>query len=229
MENRSKIHLGIVDDDRLLVQLLRPLLQNSGNILVTLIAHSGNDFFRKLENGAATPDIILLDLRMDDGNGLDVMYQLQKKIWPIKIIVLSSHYKISFIGQMLRFGAHAFLPKQIDKTDLLTTIEEVCQKGHCLSPEQMEAVRQQLSAKTPKFHIHQNKNLTVREVEVLQLLCLQMSTMEIANQLFISPKTVESHKSNLIIKAGVRNMAGLVIFAAQNRIIDPDELLLLDR
>ncbi len=229
MENNNKIRLGIIDDDRLIVQLLKPILEKTGKIEVCLMAFSGNEFLDRLTKGDVFLDVVLLDLRMRNGSGLDVLEKLQNDLKSIKVIVLSTFYQSSFIGQMLKIGADAFLPKDVDQEDLIKTIEEVHLKGHCFSSEQVESLRKQLSARTPKFHLPQKNGLTLREIEVLQLLCQQLSTQEIAKQLFISPKTVETHKSNLIVKAGVKNMAGLVIYAAQNRIIDPDELILLDR
>ncbi|MEL6864877.1 MAG: response regulator transcription factor [Bacteroidota bacterium] len=229
MEELHKIRLGIIDDDRLIVQLLVPILEESGKIAVVLTAHSGQGFLEKLEAQAIQLDVILLDLRMRNGSGLDVLTQLQNGRKTMKIIVLSTFYEHSFIGQMLKIGADAFLPKEIDQEELIATIEEVHQKGHSFSTEQMQAIRKQLSPRAPKLHFPQKEGLTPREVEVLQLLCQQMTTQEIAGFLFISPKTVESHKSNLIVKTGVKNTAGLVIYAIQNQIVNPDELILIDR
>ncbi|MEL6637454.1 MAG: response regulator transcription factor [Bacteroidota bacterium] len=229
MDSNRSIQLGIVDDDRLIVQLLKPLLESDGKIKVCLMAYSGNDFLHQLEREEVELDIILLDLRMDNGNGLEVMTALQKEGKAIKVIVLSTYYRSAFIGQMLKCGAVAFLPKEVDQGELIATIKEVYQRGHYFSPSQFQAIRRQLSSKTPKFYLPQKNGLTAREIEVLKLLCQQFNTQEIATALFISPKTVETHKSNLIFKTGVKNMAGLVIYAIQNRIVDANELILLDR
>ncbi len=229
MDNNRRIQLGIIDDDRLIVQLLKPILEEDGKIAVKLMAYSGNEFLDQFTKDELELDVILLDLRMSNGNGLDVMSALQKVVTSVKVIVLSTYYRRSFIGQMLKIGASAFLPKDVDQDDLIATIEEVYSKGYSLSMEQLQTVRRQLSAKIPKFHLPQKDSLTSREIEVLQLLCQQLNTQEIAAALFISPKTVETHKSNLISKTGVKNMAGLVIYAIQNRIVNANELILLDR
>jgi DNA-binding NarL/FixJ family response regulator len=133
------------------------------------------------------------------------------------------------MGQMLKMGAHAFLPKEIEMEELLRVINAVYHTGHYFSDEQIEVMRSQLSNKLPEFHAFSKDALTEREIDVLKLVCQQLSTKEIADTLFISPKTVETHKTNLMIKTCVKNMAGLVIYAVQNNIVDADEIVLFDK
>ena len=228
MGNKHIIRLGIVDDDHLIVQLLTPLVQSTGQITVAYTAPSGNDFLAALDRGNLQLDIVLLDLRMKNGNGLLVMEKLKEMASDIKIIVLSSYYQSSYLGQILKAGAHAFIPKKIDKKELIACIIEVDKKGLCITAEQFETVRNQLSFRTPKLHLQQKNELSAREIEVIELLCQQKSTVEIANHLFISPKTVESHKAKLFSKTGVRNLAGIIIYAVKNKIVNPDELILIE-
>lgn len=222
-----KIKIGIVDDDSLFVELLKNYIERDERYETVLTSKSGNLFLN--ENNIDTIDILLLDLRMADGDGLEVMSSLSKKNTKIKIIVLSSFYRRSFMGQMLKLGAHAFLPKEIEPDELLTVINTVHLNGHYFSKEQVTVMRAQLSNKLPQFHAYSKDDLTERETEVLQLICQQFNTREIADHLFISPKTVETHKTNLMIKAGVKNMAGLVIYAVQNNIVDANEIVLFDK
>ncbi|MCJ8291044.1 MAG: response regulator transcription factor [Crocinitomicaceae bacterium] len=225
----QKIKLGIVDDDLLVVQLLTDFFNQTDDIEVNLTATSGNSFLEKLRTGSERPDVVLLDLRMNDGNGLVTLDELQKRSEKIKIIVLTSFYNSSFIGQMLKLGVAAFLPKDIERSELIDVIQTVFNKGFYFSSAQMDIVRSQLSPKAPKIHLPGKNALSEREIDVLKLLCQQYTTQGIADKLFISAKTVESHKSNLLVKTGVKNMAGLVIYAIQNGIVDADELILLDR
>lgn len=223
-----KIKIGIVDDDLLFVQLLKNYIENNGHYQVVLTSTGGHHFLS--EQDAASLDILILDLRMANGDGLEVMSSLlQKEKTETKIIVLSSFYRRSFMGQMLKMGAHAFLSKEIELEELLTVINTVYHTGHYFSSEQMDVMRGQLSNKLPEFQALSKNELTEREVDVLRLVCQQLSTKEIADALFISPKTVETHKTNLMIKTGVKNMAGLVIYAVQNTIINADEIVLFDK
>ncbi|MDR6464512.1 response regulator transcription factor [Chryseobacterium sediminis] len=222
----AKIKIGIVDDDLLFVQLLKNYIDNNGDYQVTLTSTGGYQF---LTEDSGSLDILILDLRMTNGDGLEVMSELAKRETETKIIVLSSFYRRSFMGQMLKMGAHAFLPKEIELEELLAVIKTVHHTGHYFSNDQMDVMRSQLSNKLPEFHAFSKNELTDREVDVLRLVCQQLSTKEIADSLFISPKTVETHKTNLMIKTGVKNMAGLVIYAVQNQVIDPNEIVLFDK
>lgn len=222
----SKIKIGIVDDDLLFVQLLKNYIESNGNYQVVLTSTGGDQF---LSEDLPVLDILILDLRMANGDGLEVMTELSKQENEIKIIVLSSFYRRSFMGQMLKMGAHAFLSKEIELEELLVVINTVYNTGHYFSNEQIDVMRTQFSNKLPEFHAFSKNELTEREIDVLRLVCQQLSTKEIADSLFISPKTVETHKTNLMIKTGVKNMAGLVIYAVQNKIIDANEIVLFDK
>ncbi|CAA6813604.1 MAG: Two component LuxR family transcriptional regulator [uncultured Aureispira sp.] len=232
MTTNNIINIAIVDDDQLVVQLLTGFLAKSTNPLfnVSFTANSGNNFLEKLRsNPSDNLDIILLDLKMQDGDGFFVLEKLQKLTYSAKVILLTSYYKPAYIGQMMNLGAHAFLPKEIDKEELSSIIQETYIKGHYFSQEQLELLRTQITPKTlkiPKLQIEPKDTITPRELEVLQLVAQQNTTKEISNKLFITPKTVEAHKSNLLSKTGVRNTAGLVMFAIQHRLIDPDDFLI---
>jgi DNA-binding NarL/FixJ family response regulator len=226
MEN-LKIKIGIVDDDLLFVQLLKNYINHSDGFEVVMTSTGGHQFLNETENNDL--DVLILDLRMANGDGLEVMSALALKEDKTKIIVLSSFYRRSFMGQMLKMGAHAFLSKEIELEELLKVIHSVYHKGHYFSDEQIDVMRGQLSNKLPEFHAYSKDDLTDREVDVLKLVCQQLSTKEIADTLFISPKTVETHKTNLMIKTCVKNMAGLVIYAVQNNIVDANEIVLFDK
>lgn len=222
-----KIKVGIVDDDLLLVQLLKNYINNTNDYEVVLTSTGGHHFLNETDTNL--PDILLLDLRMTHGDGIEVLAALASTQDAPKIIVLSSFYRRSFMGQMLKMGAHAFLPKETDPEDLMKVMHAVYHNGHYFSEEQVEVMRSQLSNKLPEFSPVSKDGLTERETEVLRLVCQQLSTKEIADALYISPKTVETHKTNLMLKTGVKNMAGLVIYAVQNQIVDADEIVLLDK
>ena len=226
---KQKIQVGIVDDDYLVAKLLADFLMKSGEIDVVASAYSGFEFLEILEEMQSLPDVVLLDLKMENGNGIEVMRELEKRKSPLKIVVLTSYFRLVHTGQILKMGARAYISKATRPIALLESIVTVHEKGHHWTPEQIEALRGQITPRSPAFHLPTENGLTKREIEILQLICLQMTTHEIAGHLFLSPKTVESHKSNLIMKTAVRNIVGLVIYAVQNRIVDANEIILLDR
>lgn len=231
MTANNHINIAIVDDDSLVVQLLTSFLEKSDapsfNVLLT--ANSGNSFIEKLRsNSYDNLDIVLLDMRMSDGDGLFVLEELKKLATSTKIIVLTSYYKPAYIGQMMDLGAHAFLPKEIDKEELISIIKETHLKGHYFRREQLESLRTQIAPKAPKLQIDPKDTITSRELEILHLVAQQHTTKEIANKLFITPKTVEAHKSNLLSKTGSKNTAGLVMFAIQHHLINPNDFLIFN-
>jgi len=212
----QKIKLAIVDDEALIVQLLTDYFNRQDETEVCVQAGDGQEFIDLLQGLKNLPEVVLLDLRMKELNGVQTANLLKDQYPDIKVIVISSHYQKSFIGHMLRNGIDAFLPKGINPQEL---------KGHYFTDEHIETMRQQISSRAPKPSFD-NDLLSEREKEVLRCICLQATAKEIAEQLFITKRTVEGHKNNLMIKTGARNSAGLVIYAIQNGLFDPKELIL---
>lgn len=221
----KKLNLAIVDDDHLIVQFLSDFFESEGTFTPHITAYSGNSFLEKLANSNSFPDILLLDLRMNDGNGFFVIDELKIKFPQIKIVVLSSHANSSFIGQMMKLGVNAMLPKQLDKEELLTVLKEVADKGHYFSNEQLNTLRNQIKIKTPQLTFNPKDQLTEREIEVLELICQQYTAKEIAQKLFISVKAVETRKSNLMLKMNAKNTAGLIIMAVKYKLINPEKIV----
>lgn len=218
---KKVIKIGIVDDDLLLVQLLSDFFNGLENIEVCHTATSGNACLRNLENSECVPDVLIIDLRMKDGNGIELLKALQQDWKAIKTVVLSSFYDGTSIGQMFKLNASSFLPKEIDRETLYSVLVTVATKGYYFTPEQMETLRSQISSKAPKVNLSSVETISEREKEVLELLCQQYTTQQMADKLFLSPKTIESHKANLMVKTGAKNASGLIIYAIQNGIVDP--------
>ena len=224
---KNHIRIAIVDDDLLFNELLSTFLMEQEHLEVVHTASGGTPFLHWLEESGESVDIVLLDLRMSEGDGIETLHQLYSTFPEIKVVVLSTFYRKSFMGQMLQLGADAFLSKEVSQQELLNIINSLMENGHYFSQEQVDTLRSQLSSKTPQWQIPQKDALSEREVEVLKLYCQQLNTQEIARRLFLSAKTVESHRSNLYQKTGTRNVAGLVIYAIQNQLIDPEEIVLV--
>jgi DNA-binding NarL/FixJ family response regulator len=222
------IQLAIVEDDTMVAQLLKNFIERDPEINVQYVVDGGNEFFQKLKEDTKYPHIVLLDLRMQNGTGVEVLEKLSKEGFGIRTIVMTSHYSVSFIGQMMQLGCNAFLPKDIDPDQLIEVIKEVARHGHYFTEEQVEVMRKQIAVKSPKFHPESKESLSKRELEVLSLIAQQLTTKEIGERLFISTKTVEMHKSNLLSKTGTRNSAGLLMYAIKNKLIDPDSFMLLN-
>ncbi len=220
----NKISIGIVDDDSLVVNLLQAFLNTQELVDVIFTALNGEECLDKLRVEERIPEILLLDLKMKELNGIELTTILKEEFPSIKIIVVSSHYKRSFTGFMMKTGAAAFIPKGISPTELIEIIREVHEKGYFLLDDQLESIREQLSSKAPRPVLSPEDALSEREKEVLSLICQQKTAKEIGQVLHITQRTVEGHKTNLFMKTGAKNIAGLVIYAVRNEIIKIEDL-----
>lgn len=223
--NMNNIRIAITDDDALIVKLLEDFLNNCHGYEVSFTAHNGEELIQKLGSSQfEAPDILLLDLKMKNMNGIEVTQYLKIHFPNIKIIVISSYYQDSFLGFMFKTGASAFIPKGISPVHLLNIINTVNSSGIYFMEEQTNFIRTQISEKAPRPSLNESEELSKREIEILDLICKQKTAKEIGEILFITPKTVEGHKNNLFAKTGARNTAGLVVYAIQNKILNVDDI-----
>ncbi|MBW2961909.1 response regulator transcription factor [Mesonia aestuariivivens] len=223
MTTLPKTTLAILEDDKLVANLLRDFLNAEDEFQVNFIGYSLKEFIKKLKT-EPIPDVILMDLKLKDGTGEDLLVYCNENNIESKKIIISSHYQPIYIGYMFKLGANAFLPKEIEKDELIPIIKNVAKNGHHFNEDQLEVLRSQMQQAPPKVPLGNANDLSSREIDVLKLLCNQLTAKEIAEKLFLSKKTVESHKSNLLQKTGAKNIAGLIIFAAKNKLIKIDDI-----
>ncbi|MBN2729897.1 MAG: response regulator transcription factor [Bacteroidales bacterium] len=221
----SKIKIAVVDDEELITRALVDFLNKQEGLSVCLQSNDGNSFLDELKTISELPDIVVLDLKMKNSDGIDINRKLKKMYPEIKTIVVSSYYKDSYLGYMMKEEVNAFLSKDIKPEVLVEAIMAVYRKGFFLTSGQMDAIRGQISSKTSKPTYSNEDDLTIRELEVLEMICQQYTTSDIAEKLFISKRTVEGHRNNLLLKTGVKNIAGLVIYAVQRKLIDADKII----
>lgn len=224
----EKIKLAIIDDDYLIVTLLKSFFNQESTVEVVFDTTDGRLFLEFLEEENKNAiDILLLDLKMKTIDGLEILKHVKIKQSELKVIVISSHYQDQTIGFMTKEGVASFLPKGISPHELLSIIKQVHEKGFYLTSTQVEILRDQISLKVPKpIIIESEELLTDREIEIIKLLCRQKTAKEIGETLFIAQRTVEGHKNNLFSKIGVRNVAGLIVYALQKNIVTLEELSL---
>jgi DNA-binding NarL/FixJ family response regulator len=213
----SKISVFIVDDHQLVREGFKAILADlSDTIDITGEAINGRDLLRQLSNGLPLPDIVLMDVNMPEMNGIKTMEILSKDYPCIQVIALSMMKQSVHIKQMLKMGARGYLLKDCNKQELLRAIQTVYQGDTYFSFEVTEQVMQYLT----KQSAPNPENLTERELQVLALIAKDYSNREIADALFISPRTVDAHKQNILRKTGVKSMAGLVVFAIKHNLVD---------
>lgn len=223
----EKIKLALVDDDYLIVTLLKSFFNQDQSTQVVYDTTDGYQLFNYLEEKNTEPiDILLLDLKMKTIDGLEVLKHVKTNHPELKVVVISSHYQDNSIGFMTKEGVSGFLPKGMSPFELLDIVKQVHKNGFYLNKDQMEILREQISSKVSKPMIDEDELLTDREKEIIKLLCQQKTAKEIGEHLFITQRTVEGHKNNLFTKIGVRNVAGLIVYALQKHIVTLEELSL---
>ena len=215
----NNIRIAIADDEALFRKGMKLILNAYPELEVIMEAENGNDLIQQLEQMNALPDILLLDLKMPGMNGIEAARVIRKQYPELKIIVLSTHFSRAFIINMIELGAAAYLPKNSNPEEVVETIQAVHNSGFHYNKEVMSIIRESMiEKKTPKAHFP--FELTSREKEILQLICEQYTTPEIASKLFISPRTVDGHRNNLLSKLNCKNIAGLVVFALQHGVVN---------
>jgi two-component system, NarL family, response regulator NreC len=225
-----KIAIGLVEDQYLFREGMKAILSSWPEFEVIFESDSGNGIVDEFNKGGAVPDVMLVDLSLgkEAMGGRDVTMALGEKFPDIKVIILSAHQDESFIAEMIESGAHGYLVKDCDPSEVREAILSVFQKGSYINERTLKALQRKPS---PSRHATDSdakakvnvqafiEELTNREKEILQLICQQHTTDEIAEKLFISPKTVNGHRSNLLDKTGSKNIAGLVVFALKNKVV----------
>lgn len=201
------IRLLIVDDHPIVISGLQNALEGQADIEIVghvLTAKETMSWLEKTET-----DVILLDIGLPDMDGIDLCKLIHKQYPTIKIIGLTTYGQVSFITSMLRNGAQGYLYKNTSEHELAEAIRTVYAGGQYLSAEVNDKLIAKATRSLPK-HGQLIPKLTRREKEVLELILSESTNQEIANTLFLSISTVETHRMNLCAKLGARNTAGLV-------------------
>ena len=217
------IKIALVDDEALFVEGLSLLFSNVAHINVTTTANSGLEFLGFLADNLETdlPDIALVDIQMKPMDGFQLVEALKDKYPDLKIIILSSHYKSNVLGHMIKLGVSAFIPKNANKELLVTAIESVNNSGVYFTQTDQEMLVKFMNSKSKKLTLSLNEELSKREIEVVKLICCEHTNHEIADQLFLSKRTIESHRQRILEKVGAKNTVGLVVYAIANKIHAP--------
>ncbi len=213
--SEDTIHVAIAEDQRLFRECLVSLLNGFDRIQVGIEAANGKDLLEQLDSATPTPHVVLLDLTMPEMNGLDSTRQLKKSFPDIKIIILSVHSEERHIVHMVGEGVNGYLVKNSELSEVINAVKAVHQKGFYFNESVMRAIHSGMGNKHEKSY-NPNNPLTAREKQILELICHEHTTQEIAVKLFLSVRTVDGHRNNLLEKTGARNTAGLVIYALRN-------------
>ena len=208
----------LVDDHSLFRNGLRGLLERNEGFRVVGEASSGEEFLSLLEQESFAEDIVFMDFSMPGLDGAQTTERALARRPDLRIITLSMFGEESYYSRMVEAGARGFLLKDSDIGDVLEAIAAVMGGGSYFSPRL-------LSSLTGRMHAREHDELaddqlSSREREILVAVCRGLSNQEIADELFISKRTVDKHRANILEKTGCKNTASLVVYAIRNGIVD---------
>lgn len=215
-----RIKVTLVDDHQLIRDGIAAMIGNTPDIEVVGSVGSGEEMINILPEN--TPDVILMDIMMGGMTGIEATLWIKDTYPSVKVILVTMEISKQYVSAGIKSGVDGYLPKAVDKDTLLTAIRTVHEGGRYFNEAVMKLVFEDFYAheKLKKPVKKLANDLTGREYEVLRLVAVGKTNREVAESLFISVKTVETHKSNILSKLGLRNTADLVKYAIKHNIID---------
>ncbi|MFJ7284554.1 response regulator [Pseudomonas sp. NPDC099000] len=216
-------NLLLVDDHSLIRAGVRALVLDIPGYAVIGEANDGSQLLEMVEK--LSPDIVLLDISMKETGGLEALQRLKRVRPQSKVLILSMHTDPGLIMQALESGAHGYLLKDTTATELEHALDALRNNERYLSPAIAHTVINQALIRNQKHQPEpaDSHNLTARQLEILRLIVRGKSTREIANGLGLSIKTVETHRSQIMKRLQIYDVAGLVLFAVREQIISLDD------
>ena len=202
----GKIKVLVADDHTILRQGIKSLLDNQEGIEVIGEAKDGREALRIIEE--TLPDVILMDIAMPGLNGLEATRRIKKKFPRMKVLVLTMYTNEEYIFQILNAGANGYLVKETAFQDLISAIKAVYKNEAFMSPSISKKVINSYIKRAQDDEEKTCEILTTREREILQLIAEGNSSKKIAEALFISPKTVETHRTHIMDKLNIHNRTG---------------------
>lgn len=214
------IKLALADDQVMFRRGLVMLLRDMPDVQVVFECSNGEELLTGLKGNAI--DIVLLDLEMPVMDGMETMRRLRADHPEMKVIVLSMHSEEKFIVHLMELGANGYVLKTAEPDEIENAVRSVSTSGYHFS-EMVSRVMLHGLVKKEKIKptFSDVDPLTERELDVLRLICQELTTTEIAERIFVSPRTVDFHRNNLLLKTGARNAAGLVVYAMTKGIYTP--------
>ena len=209
------LNILLVDDHALVTDGIRALLQ--GENLFTIKGEANNGQMALEMLNILKIDLVLMDIDMPIMNGIDAIKQIKKDFPMVKVVVLTMHDEKAMITKLLNLGADGYLLKNSSKQELIHCILGVANDERYISSEATAIL---LRVDESKSNAGPLSQLTEREIEIVKLIAEGHSNKEIGDKLFISHRTVDTHRTNLMGKLGVHNVAGIVKFAIVNGLLE---------
>lgn len=219
------VRVLLVDDHNIILNGIKTMLEDETEIDIIGEANNGKDAILKAET--LKPDVILMDIKMPEMNGIEATKEITARNLPVGIVGLTMFDDDEYIAAMLQAGAKGYLLKNSSKQDIMAALKKVATGETYFSNEVTAAALRRLMAGHAPVRATNGSSavsmdevpLTKREMEILALIADELTNQEIADRLFISQRTVHSHRRNLMQKIGVKNTAGLVRYALEHKLL----------
>lgn len=213
------VKIALADDHVLFRKGLVSLLEMEDDFQVVLEAGNGLELTQRI--GGTGAEIVLMDLEMPEMDGLTATATLRDNHPDVRVLMVSSHDEDEMILDAVEKGAKGYLLKNADPDDVIEAIRSIMHSGFYFQEHVSKLLLRGIVEKDLlKSKFEPRELLTDREREVLQLIFLEKTSAEIADQLFLSPRTIESYRKNMLEKVGVRNSVGLVVFGLKHKLLD---------
>lgn len=210
---KNEIRVLIADDHQIILDGLKSLLDEQEGIHVVSTALNGREALEVLK--VLTVEVVMIDIDMPVMNGLEAATEIKKMKNPPRVIILSMHAESGMVKSLVELGVDGYLVKNSSKDELVNAIKNVCNGKKVFSPDITMSLAGNATANEKDAF-----DFTERELEILKLITDGYSNREIGEKLFISHRTVDTHRTNMMKKAGVNNVAGLISFAIRNNLVD---------
>ncbi|MEX1002467.1 MAG: response regulator transcription factor [Crocinitomicaceae bacterium] len=217
----SKIRVLLVDDHQLIIDGLRGFLEKCDNYQIVGEAHSGDEAIKLTP--ILNPDVILMDIEMQEISGIQACEEIKRNHPEIKVIIVSMHHEKELIKKLVDKGADGYLLKNSSQSEVLNAIESVLKGENYFSQDVCRSLLDKPTHPTAKNTGSSDllviANLTDREIEILKLVAEGLTNKEIGDSLYISHRTVDTHRTNIMKKLDINNVASLIRFAFKNRLV----------
>jgi len=211
MEEAKRIKVVLVDDHQIVLDGLVSLLGSDPDFGVLASLNAGEKALEFLKT--KQPDILMTDYNLPGITGLELMRVVKKNYPQVKVVVLSMHDEVAVVKSILKEGADGYLLKNIQQFELKNALKRVISGVPYVSPEITKVMMDEMN------HPTENGLLTDRELEILKLITQEQSNKQIAARLFISERTVETHRKNIFRKTNTSSLVGLIKYAFENKLV----------
>lgn len=216
----NPIKVAIADDQAIFRQGLTNLVGGFERVEVLFSAENGRDLLERIPDNR--PDLVLVDFRMPELNGLDTAKIIRDKFSGIRVLILSMYDDQEFVETAIENGAHGYLSKDDEPEEIAKAIYSTIETGYYLNDRTSKMlIGKMVNAGTmkPVFR-NPNADFTKIELEILELICNELTTQEIVDKLCKSKRTIESSRTLMMQKIGARNVVGLVMYAVKHKLVE---------